>query len=342
MFMQVGKEDVFERKYMEKFRVFASDFGEFVQYERDREARDIGLHLTHKSDSGKERLSSAFCWFQLKGIMKNTLSEEEFLKSPNISLSLRVEHLRYWYLQTMPTHLVVYVESVDTFLVLNINDYISEHWGNDILTLEQETATVTLSKQSVLDEQAFNIILARGDLKKWAKILNAPENEVRICRRDYQVIYRIGMAKKRKAEHQLRFIDWQTKTRGEIYIEEKPLGEDSEWEVIREHWQFMLSIGGLEDVYPYINLSPIDNDEYDSFYSEEDDETPIFSLKNGSQVYGNMCGGEFIEYKFNVRLNYLGKQMFEWIKILKTAGIITITPDKESSISVAPWHHRAV
>ena len=53
MMIIVGKTDAFERKYMGKFRHFAGQFGEFVNYENDRGARDIGLHLTHRLQSGK-------------------------------------------------------------------------------------------------------------------------------------------------------------------------------------------------------------------------------------------------------------------------------------------------
>lgn len=340
--MQVGKTDVFERKYMEKFRNFASNFGEFVQYERDRGARDLGLHLTYKLESGNERLSCAFCWFQLKGIMEGTLSKDEFIKSSNVSISLKVEHLKYWYLQPMSTHLIVYVECVDTFLILNINDYITEHWGNAILKLKQDTCTVNIPKQSILDEQAFNIILKRGNLIEWAKILSASPNEVSICQRDYPVIYRIGTANIRKVEHRLRFIDWQTKTRSEIYIEEKSEDKDSKWEIIREHWQYMLMISDLEDVYPYIEFASIcDNDESDWF--SEEDERPVLNMKNGTQIFGEIRGpGELVEYIFIVKLNALGEQMFEWIKILESEKIITVTLDKGSHISVAPWHHRSV
>ena len=46
--MRVGKSDAFEREYTQKFRLLAAEHGEFVHYERDRAARDIGLHLTRK------------------------------------------------------------------------------------------------------------------------------------------------------------------------------------------------------------------------------------------------------------------------------------------------------
>ena len=116
----VGQNDAFERRYMEKFRAFASEFGEFVKYEHDRGARDIDIHLTHKLHSGQERMSSALCWFQMKGIMAKSLSADSFHSRSDVTLSLEVKHLRYWFLQPMPTYLVVYVESIDKFFILNL------------------------------------------------------------------------------------------------------------------------------------------------------------------------------------------------------------------------------
>lgn len=93
---KIGMTDVFERQYLAKFRAFAANFGEFVSYERDRGVRDIGLHLTHKLKAGSERMSGARCWFQMKGIMKTTLSKTEFEKQGEIKISLSVDHLKYW------------------------------------------------------------------------------------------------------------------------------------------------------------------------------------------------------------------------------------------------------
>jgi hypothetical protein len=73
----VGRADEFEHRYMEKFRNFAAQFGHFVAYERDVATRDIGLHLTEALQSGGAKLTTCLCWFQMKGIMADTLPEEE-------------------------------------------------------------------------------------------------------------------------------------------------------------------------------------------------------------------------------------------------------------------------
>ena len=59
--LEIGETDVFEQAYMAKFKNFAAKFGEFVTYERDRAARDIGLHLTKPRRGGKKQVSSTLC-----------------------------------------------------------------------------------------------------------------------------------------------------------------------------------------------------------------------------------------------------------------------------------------
>lgn len=341
----VGRTDSFEREYMEKFRVFASKFGEFVNYEHDRGARDIGIHLTHKLASGKERLSSALCWFQMKGVMSPSLSLDDFEKLDKLKISLKVDHLRYWYLQPMPTYLALCIECVDTFFVLNLQKYVSEEWGNDILTLDQHTATVYLSKDSVLDEQAFRLILAESDIEEWKKALGSDKDSVAVCLRDYGLIWHIGTAQDRNVEHKLVFMDWQSKTRGQFYIYERIQGSGGEWHILREHLQYMMNVLDLERVYPYLEFYAFeDKDEYNVWGYDEDDyiEAPSVTFANGDIVYGEDASGEYFEYQMGLRLNEMGLEMLEWVNNLSDIGIIEITPGKSEIISIAPWHHREV
>ncbi len=59
--LKIGANDAFERRYREKFRLLAAGYGEFVYYERDRGARDVGLHLTRQQASGDEVLTGPLC-----------------------------------------------------------------------------------------------------------------------------------------------------------------------------------------------------------------------------------------------------------------------------------------
>jgi hypothetical protein len=47
---RIGPYDEFEGNYKQKDRSLAQPYGEFVEYERDRAAIDIGLHLTEIAD----------------------------------------------------------------------------------------------------------------------------------------------------------------------------------------------------------------------------------------------------------------------------------------------------
>lgn len=227
--LKVGRTDVFERKYMQAFRQFAGGFGEFVSYERDRGARDIGLHLTRKMGSGGEQLTSALCWFQMKGLMAATLPKEAFKQPGHVSISLSVEHLKFWFMQPGPTYLVVYVESVDLFLVLNIQDYVAQKWGKSIFTVKQKTMSVEVPTSSVLDKQAFELILRKSDIQEWMKAIETSEESARLCRRDYDLIWHVGTAKERGKEHRIEFWDWQSKTRGQFKIQERASDETGDW-----------------------------------------------------------------------------------------------------------------
>jgi len=329
--LKIGKTDTFEREYMSRFRLIAGKFGEFVSYERDRGARDIGLHLTRRTTEGEERLSSSLVWFQMKGLMSGSVSSAEFRKSTDLKLSLQVLHLKYWFLQPMPTYLVVYVESVDTFLILNIQDYIGKKWGKDILKLSQETANVAVPTNSTLDEQAFRLILTANDVKEWQKVLDADDDRsVRLCRRDYNLIWQIGTAEERRVEHVILFWDWQSKTRSQFYIKERKLGE-KDWITLREHWQFMMNIGHLEDAYPYLELYSLDDQEsYEDDDENEDEEDDFlaalgfgdyvnsdefrYRLSNGEVVCGADRCGELIDYTNGVLINEMEVDKLKWVR----------------------------
>ncbi len=333
----VGKTDSFERQYMEKFRLMASQFGEFVNYEHDRGARDIGMHLTQKLTSGKERVSTALIWFQMKGKMKNTLPLSEYDKSSVVKISLDVNHLRYWYLQAMPTYLVLYVESADEFLVLNISNYVRDKWGRDILTLNQSTATIDIPKESKLDYQAFRLILLENDLNEWKKALGSDNKNIGVCYRDYDLIWHIGTADERGVTHEMEFWDWLSKMRGELFIYEST---GSDRKTLRHHLQYRMDIDQLEEVYPYIEFFSLREAEEEVW--DDDEYAPIKVLENGDVINGVNAANEYVAYDIGMKLNMVGKEMFEWVKFLGEVNLIEITPGKEEFISIAPWHGRSV
>ena len=340
----VGETDSFERMYMAKFRSFATKYGEIVNYERDRGGRDIGLHLTHKIGSGNERLSTAFCWFQMKGIMASTLSKSDYEDKREIPISLKVNHLKFWYLQPLPTYLAVYIESVDKFLIINVQEYISRSWGRKILTLEQRTATVRISRFSLLDEQAFRLILSRCDLAEYQKALDVESDEVRFCIRDYNLIWHLGTSEERKVEHRIVFWDWQSKTRAQFFIEEREAGSNENWTTLREHWQYMMNISDLENVYPYLDVSADKNREFELSWEYEDEEyiPTCVTLSNGDVIRGEDAAGEYFLYEMRVQLNEIGSLAFSWVKQLNQLGLVELNSKMREVISTAPWHSRDI
>lgn len=176
MALQVGQNDSFERQYMAKFRALSASFGEFVEYERDRAGRDIGLHFVSRTSDGGEIVDPSLVWFQMKGIQATSFSSDDFNVCENLAIPLKIKHLQFWYIAPDTTYLVLYIEAVDKFFVLNIQSYIQDRYGDSILTLSQDTLTVHVSKDSVLDEQSFYLIEQRCSVAAWrSRIVEAEE-----------------------------------------------------------------------------------------------------------------------------------------------------------------------
>ena len=340
--MRVGRTDTFEQRYVQRFRDRFGEFGLFLNYEMDRAARDIGLHLTRKAADGGQLVSSVVCWFQLKGIMKSTLSAEQFAKSRDVSLSLEVSHLRCWFLLPTPTYLTVYVESEDSFLVCDIREYVEREWGREILVDDQKTRTVRVSKQSTLDSTALWQMLTRGDADQWARVLSVDVDEATLAVQDYKLIWRLGTAIKRNVTHNLQIVDWQSKTRTELNVREC----DSSGALTKVHsqWAFMLSPAAMLDMMPYAMLVADDADE--DLFDESDwfgeRAPPTFALPDGSQVAGTDFAGEAFIFDVQIFLSPVGERMFSWIEQMVTAGAIEVNLDGGSFISLAPWHRRSV
>src|SRR5947209_3650514 len=119
MGLNVGATDKFEKIYKAKFASMAANYGLRVDYEMDRAAIDLGLHLTEPKGAG-ETVTDTRVWFQFKGKMQASLSREQFESAEHVALSLEMAHLRQWYRSPEPVYLTVYIESVDTFLAVDV------------------------------------------------------------------------------------------------------------------------------------------------------------------------------------------------------------------------------
>jgi hypothetical protein len=126
MSIEIGRTDKFERRYVQKFRYLIENFGEFIRYECDRAAVDLGLHLTEPSTRvvTAETVSTIKVWFQLKGIQATTFSQTSFNNSTDIKLSLPVEQIKFWYASPEAIYIAVYVECADVFIAEDIRDIV--------------------------------------------------------------------------------------------------------------------------------------------------------------------------------------------------------------------------
>src|SRR5262245_2238237 len=115
MSLAVPPYDEFEDVYTAKFKVLAARHGVIIQYERDRAANDLGVHL-----KASGIMTSTRVWFQFKGKRATTLTLDQFKQADEVSISVEIEHLRFWYQSAEPVYLVVYIESADVFLAEDV------------------------------------------------------------------------------------------------------------------------------------------------------------------------------------------------------------------------------
>src|ERR1035441_691461 len=158
----IGKEDVFENAYRNKFRLLVGGEGEVIQYERDRVAIDIGIHLT-TPDGAARRASHTRIWFQLKGVHKQTLPLVNFLASCHVTVRVQLEQLRFWFASPEPIYLALYVEAVDKFLVEDVRELVYRQWGEEVLATatlpsDQRKVTVKIRADAVLTPEVVALM----------------------------------------------------------------------------------------------------------------------------------------------------------------------------------------
>jgi len=158
----IGTEDGFEALYTEKFRVLVRQHGEFVCYERDRAAVDIGLHLAEQ-ERGQRRVSRTRIWFQLKGLHAATLSSATFDAAEHVAVRVRLDHLKFWFASPEPIYLATYVEAADLFLVEDVQDLVYRQWGADFLAPQtfrpdQQDVTIHMATANVLTPERLMLM----------------------------------------------------------------------------------------------------------------------------------------------------------------------------------------
>ncbi|WP_081894754.1 DUF4365 domain-containing protein [Ruegeria halocynthiae] len=367
--MKIGARDDFENKYMGKFRALAAPYGVFVDYERDNAGRDIGLHLTTSNQTRDGMIvTPALVWFQMKGVMAGTLSSEEYAATDKVALDLEVAHLRFWYLNIQPTYLAVFVESVDRFLAIDLQKWVEDHFGNEIMTLNQKTVRVKVDKKNELDGDFFRIVLNRNLVPALRRSLSE-ENDKEIARflRDSSVVQWLSNCRQHGAEARLTIVSWISKMRTEAYFEAR--APEGDWEPFRAHWEY--SMGELALAFPYLKFIPETRAEpvrypdviqdfdgeiieiwHESFcviesktgHELDEDEIEgecLLEIGNSEYSYGDMGGGELVEHRLTIELNEIGERWADTLAVLVDAEVVSVDVEPHQ-ISVAPWHARDV
>src|SRR4051794_2120133 len=159
----MGEHDELENRYAPKFETLLSERGLVVEYRRDRAGIDTGLHLfaqgTKPTAKGVERAywrpMASRVWFQLKGVHTSTMSKQDFAAAEHVPIAVDVEHLKYWFAAPEPVYLVVYLESVDAFVGIDVRDLVEARWGQNFYIAmrnhDADTITVHVPTSAVMD-----------------------------------------------------------------------------------------------------------------------------------------------------------------------------------------------
>lgn len=133
----MGEHDGLENRYMPRFETLLSESGVVVEYRRDRAGIDTGLHLFAREEKTTKqgevgpywRALAGRVWFQLKGLHASTMSADKFHGAEHVTVKVGVEHLKFWFAAPEPVYLVVYVESVNTFVGVDVRELVERAWG---------------------------------------------------------------------------------------------------------------------------------------------------------------------------------------------------------------------
>jgi hypothetical protein len=169
----IGTNDNFERNYMQKFRVITSNFGEFIKYEYDRAAVDLGLHITEPTTKPRvsETVTNIKVWFQLKGILSTTLTTEKFNKSNEVKIKkLDLEQIKFWYASPEAVYLTIYIECADIFIAEDIRDIVDRTCPysnilNPATLGNQKEVTLKLDKNAILNEERLRSMIRHRSLR---------------------------------------------------------------------------------------------------------------------------------------------------------------------------------
>ncbi len=117
----MNPEEVFEDRYTDAFKERFHGRGLLVRYDRDRAARDVGVHL---SAPGSLELSNVRLWFQLKGVHRETCDAAALESMETVPVDLSVNDVKKWYAAPEAVYIVGYLEALDEFIGEDVRDLV--------------------------------------------------------------------------------------------------------------------------------------------------------------------------------------------------------------------------
>jgi hypothetical protein len=163
-----GQHDQFENRYLARLNALLANGGIPVTYPRDHAGIDTGLHLFVEGPGNDYQSTHTRVWFQAKGKRAATLSAEQFDAAADVSVSVKVEHLKYWFAAPEPVYLVVFVEAKQLFIAEDARAIVYRMWpSGDFYDAVggQASVTVHLDKEAVLGESRIKSMLSHKSMR---------------------------------------------------------------------------------------------------------------------------------------------------------------------------------
>lgn len=160
---RLNPEEVFEDRYTGAFKQRFHGRGVVVRYDRDRAARDVGVHL---AAPGSLELSNVRVWFQLKGVHRETVDAATLQTMDTIPVDLSVNDVKKWYAAPEAVYIVVYLEALNEFVGEDIRDIVDRRFSDykgsfasKMNALVQERITLGISTQAPVDSDRIGRML---------------------------------------------------------------------------------------------------------------------------------------------------------------------------------------
>lgn len=327
-----------QARCLQRLEAFLRPYARYRLYPRRHGAGDLGLHLPEGIEAPAIRTAPALCWIQLRHLSVAQLASTQLAATDKVQVQLPVAGLREWYLQPVPAHLLLWVESVDEFLVLDLQRYVRQRWGARILTLRSPSAAVAVPASDFLDEAAFHAMAGRCGLDAWRSALSTRAGDNLYHRlNDLEIVYAVGAARSQGADFRMVFVDWQQKPQGQVVLQQRAPGS-LRWVTLRESWKHAISIDDLEDRYPYLEPRPPERNDVTEEWSFAGDRYGVVehTFSGGQRVIGEGAADQYIEYRIPVRLNAQGRALHEWLEILGRTGVLEITTRERRMPKIRP------